>query len=179
MIGKIASVKLKEDQVKELLTRGKTGVIQGFVAKTGMMFEAPLKLTEDGQVTFDFPEKAQPVESIVECPKCQNKMLKGQWQYECECGFKLWHTVAKVELPEETIMELLTTGKTKKKIVGFTSKAGNVFDTCLKYEDDTIKFDFDNPGEEGDKEAEKNHRIDFTDESANLIELPSVEGIEE
>jgi DNA topoisomerase-3 len=59
MIGKIASVKLKEDQVKELLTRGKTSVISGFVAKTGMMFDAPLKLTEDGQVTFDFPEKPQ------------------------------------------------------------------------------------------------------------------------
>ncbi len=44
-IGKIASVKLKEAQVKELLTRGKTGVIEGFVAKTGMKFDAPLKLT--------------------------------------------------------------------------------------------------------------------------------------
>ncbi|MGN1157804.1 MAG: topoisomerase C-terminal repeat-containing protein [Agathobacter sp.] len=148
MIGKIASVKLKEAQVKQLLTEGKTEVIEGFVAKTGMKFDAPLKLTEDGQVTFDFPEKVKPVESNVPCPKCRKMMQKGQWQYECECGFKLWHTVAKVELPEETILELLTTGKTKKKIAGFTSKAGNVFDTCLKYEDDTIKFDFDNPGEE-------------------------------
>ena len=148
MIGKIASVKLKESQVKELLTRKKTGVITGFVAKTGMKFDAPLKLTEDGQVTFDFPEKPKPVESNVPCPKCQKLMLKGQWQYECECGFKLWHTVAKVPLTEEVILELLSTGKTKKKVAGFTSKAGNVFDTCLKYEDDTIKFDFDNPGEE-------------------------------
>ena len=43
--------------------------------------------------------------------------------------------------------ELLTTGKTKQKIAGFTSKAGNTFDTCLKYENDQISFDFDNPGE--------------------------------
>ena len=143
MIGKIASVKLKEAQVKQLLTRGKTDVIEGFVARTGMKFDAPLKLTIDGQVTFDFPEKPKPVESNVVCPKCEKKMLKGQWQYECECGFKLWHTVAKVELSEEIIIELLSTGKTKQKVVGFTSKAGNVFDTCLKYEDDTIKFDFE------------------------------------
>ena len=147
MIGKIASVKLKEAHVKQLLTVGKTDVIEGFVARTGMKFDAPLKLTEEGQITFDFPEKPKPVESNVACPKCQKMMQKGQWQYECECGFKLWHTVAKVELPEETIIELLATGKTKKKVIGFTSKAGNVFDTCLKYEDDTIKFDFDNPGE--------------------------------
>jgi len=171
MIGKIASVKLKEAQVKQLLTIGKTDVIEGFVAKTGMKFDAPLKLTEDGQITFDFPEKPKPVESNVECPKCQKKMLKGQWQYECECGFKLWHTVAKVELPEEIIIELLTTGKTKKKVVGFTSKAGNVFDTCLKYEDDTIKFDFDNPGEE---EAEKDNQVDLSNPDSMMIELPPI-----
>ena len=100
VIGKIASVKLKEAQVKELLIRGKTDVISGFVAKTGMKFDAPLKLTEDGQITFDFPEKPKPVESNVPCPKCHAMMLKGQWQYECSCGFKVWHTVAKVPLSE-------------------------------------------------------------------------------
>ena len=68
-------------------------------------------------------------------------------RYECACGFKIWHTVAKVELSEEVMKELLTTGKTKQKIAGFTSKAGNTFDTCLKYENDQISFDFDNPGE--------------------------------
>jgi DNA topoisomerase-3 len=146
-IGKIAGVKLKENQVRELLLCKKTGVIKGFVAKTGMMFDAPLKLTEEGRVEFDFPEKPKPVDSSVPCPKCGTLMQKGQWQYECGCGFKLWHTVAKVPLTEETILELLTTGKTRHKITGFTSKAGNVFDTCLKYEDDQIKFDFDNPGE--------------------------------
>ena len=51
--------------------------------------------------------------------------------------------------------ELLTTGKTKKKVTGFTSKAGNVFDTCLKYENEQITFDFDNPGEDNPGEEEK------------------------
>ncbi len=145
-IGKIAGVKLKEAQIRELLIKKKTEVITGFVAKTGMMFDAPLKLTEDGQVTFDFPEKPKPVETTVPCPKCQKMMMKAQWNYECECGFKLGHTVAKVELSEEVIRELLETGKTKEKVLGFTSKAGNVFDACLKYEEDRISFDFDNPG---------------------------------
>ena len=170
MIGQIASVKLKEAHVKQLLTVGKTDVIEGFVAKTGMKFDAPLKLTEDGQVTFDFPEKPKPVDSNVECPKCQKKMLKGQWQYECECGFKLWHTVAKVALPEDIIIELLTTGKTKKKVVGFTSKAGNVFDTCLKYEEETIKFDFDNPGEE----VQNDNQVDLSNPESMMIELPPI-----
>lgn len=146
-IGTIAGVKLKEAQVKELLLRGRTEVIKGFIAKTGMMFDAPLKLTPEGQVTFDFPEKPKPVDTTLKCPKCGHFMKKSQWYYECECGFKVAHTVAKVELEEAVMQELFETGKTKKKITGFTSKAGNVFDTCLKFEDDRISFDFDNPGE--------------------------------
>lgn len=146
-IGTIAGVKLKEAQVKELLLRGKTEVIKGFIAKTGMMFDAPLKLTPEGQVTFDFPEKPKPVDTTLKCPKCGELMKKSQWYYECECGFKVAHTVAKVALDEAVMQELFETGKTKKKITGFTSKAGNVFDTCLKFEDDRISFDFDNPGE--------------------------------
>lgn len=146
-IGTIAGVKLKEAQVKELLLRGKTEVIKGFIAKTGMMFDAPLKLTPEGQVTFDFPEKPKPVDTTLKCPKCGHFMKKSQWYYECECGFKVAHTVAKVELEEAVMQELFETGKTKKKITGFTSKAGNMFDTCLKFEDDRISFDFDNPGE--------------------------------
>lgn len=145
-IGRIAGVMLKESQVQELLLRKKLGPISGFVAKTGMMFEASLKLTDEGRVEFDFPKRPDPVDSNLECPKCHQKMRKGQWNYECACGFKIGHTVAKVELPEEVLQELFVTGKTKHKIAGFTSKAGNVFDTCLKFEDDQIRFDFDNPG---------------------------------
>lgn len=157
-IGKIAGVKLKEAQVKELLIKKKTDVVKGFVAKTGMMFDASLKLTEDGQVMFDFPEKPKPVESSVQCPKCQKKLMRAQWNYECECGFKVSHTVAKVELSEEVMKELLETGRTTNKVIGFTSKAGKVFDACLKFEEERISFDFENAGnasggDSGEEEA--------------------------
>lgn len=148
LIGQIAGVKLKGAQVKELLQNGKTGVIKGFIAKTGMMFDAPLKLTKEGQVAFDFPEKPKPVETALACPKCGKMLQKSQWYYECECGFKVSHTVAKVELSEEVMRELFETGKTAKKIAGFVSKAGKQFDTCLKFNGKQISFDFDNPGEE-------------------------------
>lgn len=148
MVGKVAGVKIKEATLKELLTRKKTDVISGFIAKTGMKFDAPLKLTEIGDIAFDFPEKPKPIETNVDCPRCGKKLMKSQWKYECECGFNIWHTVAKVELSEEIMTELFTTGKTKKKVLGFTSKAGNVFDTCLKYENEQISFDFENPGEQ-------------------------------
>ena len=142
VIGQIAGVKLKEAHVKQLLTEGKTEVISGFVAKTGMMFDAPLRLGKEGRIEFDFPEKEQPVDSNVACPKCSKLMKKAQWNYECECGFKLSHTVAQVPLSEEVIIELLTKGHTTNKVDGFTSKTGNLFDAHLKYEDDKIVFDF-------------------------------------
>lgn len=145
-IGKIAGVSLKEAQVKQLLTEKHTDPIEGFVAKTGMMFTAPLKLTEEGQITFDFPEKPAPVPSHLVCPKCGKTMMKEQWAYTCECGFKLRHTVAQVELPEEVLQELLETGKTKSKVTGFVARSGATFETCLKYENDKIEFDFENPG---------------------------------
>lgn len=170
-IGKIAGVTLKEAQVKELLLRKKTDVISGFIAKTGMMFDAPLKLTEDGRVTFDFPEKPKPVETTLICPKCKKQLKKSQWYYECECGFKLYHTIAKVELPEETVKELLETGKTKTKVVGFTAKSGNQFDACLKLEDDQIKFDFDNPGEDTAKQQDDAPFYEELEE--NPIEIPT------
>ena len=74
-------------------------------------------------MTFDFPEKPKPVDTTLKCPKCGQYMKKSQWYYECECGFKVAHTVAKVELEEAVMQELFETGKTKKKITGFTSKA--------------------------------------------------------
>ncbi len=199
-IGRIAGVTLKEAQVKELLLRGRTEVISGFVAKTGMKFDAPLKLTEQGQVAFDFPEKPKPVETMVRCPKCGELLQRSQWYYECSCGFKVghtvasvvafdfpekpkpvetmvrcpkcgellqrsqWyyecscgfkvgHTVASVALSEDVMRELLETGRTKEKISGFVSKAGNAFEACLKFADERISFDFENPGGEQQEEA--------------------------
>lgn len=81
--------------------------------------------------------------------------MKEQWAYTCECGFKLRHTVAQVELPEAVLQELLETGKTGTKIAGFVSRSGSNFETCLKYENDKIEFDFENPGMTPEKKEGK------------------------
>ena len=157
-IGKIAGVKLKETQVKALLLTGKTEIITGFKSKNGKKFDAQLKLTEDGRIEFDFPERPKPEETKVKCPKCGALLKKSQWYYECDCGFRVNRYVAKVELAEEVLEELFAKGYTAKKITGFTSKAGNVFDTCLKFEEDEIRFDFDRKPEE-EREEEKDGTV--------------------
>ena len=151
-IGKIAGVKLKEVSVKELLQNGKTSPIQGFVAKTGMMFEAALKLDEEKKVVFDFPEKEEPKETTVKCPKCGQLMKRDKWRYLCECGYSQFHTVAGIALTDEQMTQIFTEGRTKEPIRGFTSKAGNVFDAFLVLKQDengkdNISFDFNGVGE--------------------------------
>lgn len=159
-IGKIAGVKLKEASVKELLQNGKTSPIQGFVAKTGMMFEAALKLDEEKKVVFDFPEKEEPKETTVTCPKCGQLMKRDKWRYLCECGYSQFHTVAGIALTDEQMTQIFTEGRTKEPIRGFTSKAGNVFDAFLVLKQDengkdNISFDFNGVGDKTEQTPER------------------------
>lgn len=142
----IAGVKITDAIARKLLSERKTEKLEGFLAKSGAKFDAALKLTDDGQVVFDFPDRPVPAETNLACPRCSvHKLKKSQWYYECECGFKIGHTVAQVPIPEETMQELFATGKTKEKITGFVSKAGKSFDAYLKYTDEKIQFDFEHP----------------------------------
>ena len=142
----IAGVKITDAIARKLLSERKTEKLEGFLAKSGAKFDAALKLTDDGQVVFDFPDRPAPAETNLACPRCSvHKLKKSQWYYVCECGFKIGHTVAQVPIPEETMQELFATGKTKEKITGFVSKAGKSFDAYLKYTDEKIQFDFEHP----------------------------------
>ena len=142
-VGKIAGVALSEKQLKQLLTEGKTDVIEKFVAKTGMMFSAALKIAEDGRVAFDFGE-GESVATELNCPKCHEKLQKNLKNYFCSCKFRLPAVVAGKELNEEVIGQLLKHKRTAEKIEGFTAKSGNLFDAYLKLnEEDKIQFDFE------------------------------------
>ncbi|MDE6365704.1 MAG: topoisomerase C-terminal repeat-containing protein, partial [Lachnospiraceae bacterium] len=140
---KIAGVKISDLIVKKLLSEKKTDKIEGFLSKSGAKFDAALKLTEDGQAVFDFPDRPAPIETNLACPRCNaHKLKKSQWYYECMCGFKIGHTVAQVFLSEEIMQELFVNGKTNEKITGFVSKAGSQFEAYLKYTEEKIQFDF-------------------------------------
>ena len=172
-IGKIAGVKLKEASVKELLQNGKTSPIQGFIAKTGIMFEAALKLDEEKKVVFDFPEKEEPKETTVKCPKCGQLMKRDKWRYLCECGYSQFHTVAGIALTDEQMTQIFTEGRTKEPIRGFTSKAGNVFDAFLVLKQDengkdNISFDFNGVGDNMPQTAEQNSIDDKENEDGSL-----------
>ncbi|SFP95493.1 DNA topoisomerase-3 [Lachnospiraceae bacterium XBB1006] len=142
-VGKIAGVKIKEAQLKTLLTEGKTDVISGFTSRNGKKFDACLQLV-DAEVRFFFPDEVKPVESTVSCPSCEKKLIRTKYYHECDCGFKVSHMVAQVDLSDEVMTELFTNGITTEKVTGFKSKSGNLFDAKLKYDKETgISFVFE------------------------------------
>lgn len=173
-VGKIASVKIKEAQLRQLLTDGKTDLITGFKSKAGKKFDAMLKL-EEGQIKFSFPDEVTPTESNIPCPVCGYKLIHTKYYYECACGFKISHMVASKDLDESIIKELLDTGKTADVITGFTGKSGNTFDARLVYEKESgISFSFD------DFAAKEDNSVFSTEEADKVTEqLKQEESISE
>lgn len=90
-----------------------------------------------------------------ECPVCHEKLLDKGWGYSCRnwkkdgsgCNFSIPKKIAGKKLSDKVIGELLDTGKSKSKLKGFKSKAGNKFDAFLKCSEEDgkakISFDFD------------------------------------
>ncbi|WP_035792465.1 DNA topoisomerase III [Butyrivibrio sp. AE3006] len=153
-IGSISGVKLKDAQVKALLTNGITDLITGFKSKSGKKFDAKLTLnkTEDGKIEglkFVFENEDETLEDL-KCPKCGKRIIKGFMGYRCEdykkeedgCKFFVGK-IAGVTLSKEDFTKLLTEKKTDK-ITGFTSKKGTTFDAALKFDEQfNIVFDFE------------------------------------
>ena len=142
-VGKILGKQIKEDDVKELILNKKTKLIKGFKSKAGKKFDAYLVLKDGGEIGFEFESNIIPKEETnIKCPKCQKALLKDNRAYSCECGFKFFHVIAKKELTEKEVNEILYKGRTMKKVTGLNSKTGKLFDTVLKYDEGKVLFDF-------------------------------------
>ncbi|MBQ9141640.1 MAG: topoisomerase C-terminal repeat-containing protein, partial [Lachnospiraceae bacterium] len=172
-VGKIAGVSVNEKLLKQLLTEGKTDVIDKFVAKTGMMFSASLKIAEGGKIVFDFGE-GEPVETELICPKCNQKLKKNLRNYFCACRFRVPVTIAGKELEETIVAQLLTQKRTKEKVQGFLSKAGNPFDAYLRLnEEDRVVFDFEERTTAHTEEVQKQKSEAFKED--NTLQAPEAD----
>ncbi len=145
-IWKIADKVLSIPEMESLISEGITEEIKGFISKAGKKFDAKLKMDiennngiEEAKISFVFqgPEK-----SNLECPNCGEKLLKTKWSYECDCGYKITHFVARKDISETQVKKLIEDGKTDL-ITGFKKKDGKSFDAYLvKQDDNTVKFEF-------------------------------------
>jgi len=155
------------EQVKKLLTAGKTDLLPRFISRKGRPFKAFLVVTDKKDVGFEFEKRepktkkdrkpSEPVakidfsgqEPLGKCPKCGGKIFETENSYICErsqadrkpCKFKLSKTILGKDIPKEQAQKLLATGKTDL-LEGFISKRGRPFSAYLKLEDEKVGFEF-------------------------------------
>ena len=155
----MASRQFEPEEVKELLTKGRVGPLQGFRSKMGRSFEAAVKLGEDRKPQFDFGENGLGAEQKVDkekhetlglCPVCQKgQVYVLERAYACEnavgspktCTFRISKTILQREIPREQVQKLITTGKTDL-LTKFISKKNRPFSAHLKIENGKVGFEF-------------------------------------
>lgn len=142
---KTAGKDLADADIKAILTKGKTGVINGLKGKTGKEFSAVISLKDDGttEFVFDTPN------SKCKCPCCGNETVKvNKAGAFCDCGLKIFRNMAGHSLTDAEITMLLTKGKTRE-IKDFEGKGGKKFSAYVILNDGKTEFEF--PKKDGDK----------------------------
>src|SRR5438876_3410310 len=155
------------EQIKKLLTTGKTDLLPRFISRKNRPFKAFLFLTDKKDVGFEFEKREpktkkerkpkEPVakidftgkEPVGKCPKCGGRIFETESSYICErsqadrkpCKFKLSKTILGRDIPKEQAQKLLATAKTDL-LDNFISKRGRPFSAYLKLEDGKVGFEF-------------------------------------
>jgi DNA topoisomerase-3 len=135
------------DEVKELLTKGRVGPLDGFRSKMGRAFSAIVKLGEGGKPEFEFengngggPGGADEAVDLTKltpvapCPVCKaGNVYELEKAYACEnnlhgqpgksCELRIGKVILQKAISTDQMRKLLTEGKTGL-IAGFVSKKG-------------------------------------------------------
>lgn len=143
----IGNRKISEEEVRELVTKGKVGPLEGFKSKMGRPYTATLKLDENFAVKFQFgdnpdgterrPENLEDAPVVGKCPKsamglCKCKtgeLVETETAYVCrcpkgeerKCSFRLGKTMLSHTITRAEIESLTNSGKTPV-IEDFVSK---------------------------------------------------------
>lgn len=155
----IAGRMLSHEEMKKLLSSGKSDLISGFKSKKGSTFSATLVMNEEGNIAFDFsdnPDNRVPTE--FKCPKCGKTLLDAGNRLVCEgsspseengetaCDFTFYKTIASRVLQENELQELFTNGTTAV-LSGFQTKKGSSFNAKITWDKDFhATFAFENDG---------------------------------
>ncbi len=153
----IGGRRMEEHEVRELVTKGQVGPLDGFIsAKTRARFAATLKLVKDEekgkwQAQYDFGEKQDLGEltpfwtdasSGAElCEAGSSYVLRERDGEGWKQSFRVGRLMCQKPIPREAAIQLVTAGKTDL-IQGFVSKKGRPFDAFLKREDGRISWEF-------------------------------------
>ncbi|TGE08367.1 type IA DNA topoisomerase [Hymenobacter fodinae] len=149
--------KFTDKQVGDLLKKGRTQVMQGFLDDAGNKFGAAIKLTPQHTLELVRAAESKPTTAQdpgqIPCPVCRlGQMLKGKSAWGCsrfreDCQFRAPFEWGGKTLTDAQMNQLLRKGKTGV-IRGFiSSKSGNRYEAALQVgADGRIEPVFDNKG---------------------------------
>jgi DNA topoisomerase III len=154
----IGGRRMEEAEVRELVTTGKVGPLDGFVSnKTRNRFSALLRLVKDEEkgawkTEFDFGDKAElgsltpfwtdPATGAQLCENGSSYVVRerdsdGGWKQT----FRMGRIMCQKPITHEMVIDLVSKGKTEL-IKGFISKKGRPFDAYLKKEGERFSWEF-------------------------------------
>jgi DNA topoisomerase-3 len=154
----ITGRKIEEAEVRELVTNGEIGPLDGFVSpRTGNRFPSKLKLAPDPKdetkkrVELDFGNKVDldTLEPFWTDPKSRAELCEGPTSYILreregdgwKQAFSVGRLMCKKEITRDQAIQMVTDGKTEL-IKGFTSKKGRPFDAFLLRKGQKIAWEF-------------------------------------
>jgi DNA topoisomerase-3 len=174
----ILQQEISPEQVRKLLTEGKTDLLTKFISKKNNRAFKAFLIVKDGGTAFEFPpreakgragaakgpKEPQPKidftgkESLGKCPKCGGKIFDTEAGYLCEksqadikpCRFKINREILQQPIEPAQAQKLLAAHKTDL-LDKFISKAGKTFPAYLVM-DDKGKVTFEFPPREGEAE---------------------------
>ena len=145
---------ISPDEMTELLTMRRTGLLKGFVSgKTKRKFDAVLVLKDDFTLGFEFAESgsgggaATSAKALgVPCPKCKGELrhIGGDYpRYACVNGdFKLWTVISGRQLSEAEAVELIRDGELSSRQGFVSNKTKKKFAAGLRLTPDFSKTEF-------------------------------------
>jgi DNA topoisomerase III len=175
--------RMEEAEIKELVTNGEIGPIDGFVsARTGKHFPAKLKLAAPDdkgirKVSLDFGEddedlgKLEPIWTDPKtgeelCEDSTNYVLRKKEGEDYKRVFRVGRLMCQKEVTRDQAIQMVETGKSEL-IKGFISKRGRPFDAFLLKSGNRVRWEF--PPREAKPGAKKREPKKFDAKKSTLI----------
>ncbi|WP_221028962.1 type IA DNA topoisomerase [Actomonas aquatica] len=175
--------RLEEPEIRELVTAGEVGPIDGFVsARTGKHFPAKLKLVDNGEegkkkVELDFGQKEEDLGELEPfwtdpktgqelCEDSTNFILREKDGDDYKRVFRVGRIMCQKEVTRDQAIKMVETGKSDL-IQGFISKRGRPFDAFLLKAGNRVRWEF--PPREAKPGAKTREKKKFDPTKATLI----------
>jgi DNA topoisomerase-3 len=174
--------RLEEPEIRELVTAGEVGPIDGFVsARSGKHFPSKLKLAEADdkgvrKVVLDFgqdedldalePFWTDPATGEELCEDATNYVLRKREDDEWKRAFRVGRIMCQKEVTRDQAIQMVSQGKTEL-IKGFISKRGRPFDAYLLKSGNRVRWEF--PPREAKSGAKKREPKKFDPKKASLV----------